>query len=527
MNMKKINISILALGIIPIITSCDSYLDTLPDDRAEVNSVEKVQSLLTTAYPSNTSAMVLEISSDNVMDNGTLYKTQPNIDKAYRWEEIETTGNDDPKSLWQSTYTAVATANEALNGLATLAESSKTKGIKAEALLCRAYSMFSLANTFCMAYDPTKAQSTYLGLPYPKVSGVSVNERGTLEELYANINEDIEEALPLLDDSYLTVPKYHFNAKAAYAFAARFNLFYLKYDKAIEYATKALGNVPQSLLRQTSSYIGLAGVDDISNAYIRSGQNCNFMMQTAYSLVGRIFTSSSYRRYCSARPIVANELFWAKMPWAPAGGSTNNSLCESHLLFGSNQSVYYPKMMEIFEVTDKINQTGFAHIVNVPFTADETLLVRAEAKAMLKKYNEAVEDINLWISVRCSKKKSGTAPVPVMTAESIKTFMEGLREVPSVIVDDTQRGVRKPLHPQGYTVEAGEQTAIIQFILQMRRIETWQQGMRMQDIKRWGIEFSHNLEGEKTLEFKAGDYRGAIQIPQDVLAAGIEPNPRD
>ena len=49
----------------------------------------------------------------------------------------------------------------------------------------------------------------YPGLPYPKQAGISVDERGTLAQLYQNINDDIEQALPLLNDSYLAVPKYH------------------------------------------------------------------------------------------------------------------------------------------------------------------------------------------------------------------------------------------------------------------------------------------------------------------------------
>src|SRR3712207_6883833 len=72
--------------------------------------------------------------------------------------------------------------------------------------------MFRLSNAFCMAYDSTKAK-TYLRLPYPKVSGVSVDERGTLAELYANINADIEAALPNVSDSHLKTPKYHFNRR--------------------------------------------------------------------------------------------------------------------------------------------------------------------------------------------------------------------------------------------------------------------------------------------------------------------------
>lgn len=51
-----------------------------------------------------------------------------------------------------------------------------------------------------------------------------------MKELYAKINKDIEEALPLVNDGIYKVPKYHFNKKAAYSFAARFNLYYKNLD---------------------------------------------------------------------------------------------------------------------------------------------------------------------------------------------------------------------------------------------------------------------------------------------------------
>ena len=153
--------------------------------------------------------------------------------------------------LWNNGYASAAVANEAL---AVIGNDASLRGQRAEALLCRAYAMFQTANIFCMAYDPQKADE-YLGIPYPKEPGVSVEERGTLRQTYENINADIEEALPLLDDNHLKVPKYHFNTKAAYAFAARFNLFYHNYDKAIEYATRALGNNVAGVLRNIASYM--------------------------------------------------------------------------------------------------------------------------------------------------------------------------------------------------------------------------------------------------------------------------------
>ena len=74
-------------------------------------------------------------------------------------------------------------------------------------------------------------------------------------------------------------------------------------------------------------------------------------------------------------------------------------------------------------------------------------------------------------------------------------------------------------------------TNLIHAILQLRRIETYMQGLRFQDIKRYGLEICHMVDGEPTLQFKAGDQRGAIQLPQDVttkgLENGLEPNPRN
>ena len=60
----------------------------------------------------------------------------------------------------------------------------------------------------------------------------------------------------------------------------------------------------------------------------------------------------------------------------------------------------------------------------------------------------------------------------------------------------------------------------------MRRLEVRQQGYRFYDVKRYGIEYAHFLTGEEPAVFKAGDLRGAIQIPSDVVKAGMQKNPR-
>ena len=95
------------------------------------------------------------------------------------------------------------------------------------------------------------------------------------------------------------------------------------------------------------------------------------------------------------------------------------------------------------------------------------------------------------------------------------------------ITSNAVRSVRKKLNPQGFTVAAGSQENIIELILQMRRIETCFEGLRFQDLKRYGIEYEHIIDGESPVTFKAGDLRGAIQLPNDVLEAGLPANPRE
>lgn len=526
MRKNKLYIMSVAFLALALTTSCDDFLDKMPDDRAEVNTEEKVTSILVSAYPTHSSNFILELTSDNVLDNGQEYSTSKTKEEAYRFQDITSEGNDDPKSLWNSYYGAVAAANQALQSIEELGNPASLSGQRAEALLCRAYSMYRLATTFCMAYNPDKADE-YMGLPYPLKPETTVKpkyERGTLRQLYENINKDIEEALPNVSEDIYTQPKYHFNKKAAYAFAARFNLYYMNYDKTIEYANAVLGNNPASVLRDFTQYLSL-GRTDIGNAYPKASDPSNLLLMTSYSLAGRALTDTFYPRFSHGRPVVTYETFWAGGPWGV--GSTNNTLYYASKLYGTNQSVAFAKLEEFWEYTDKVNGTGYAHIVDPVFTTDETLLCRAEAYALKKDYTNAITDINMWITSHTYVTK-GTAVRPTMTEESINAFMDNLDYEPIVLESDKQRSIKKKLNPQGFTVEAGTQENVIELILHMRRLETLYQGLRIQDLKRYGIEFSHPVDGESEVPlFKAGDLRGAIQLPSDVIVAGLPANPRE
>lgn len=536
---------VMAAAVMMSMTSCNDFLDKLPDDRAELNQVEKVTSLLIGAYPNESANLVMELSSDNVTDNGSAYGTSVVMEQLYKFQENIDEGSDCPKYVWEGYYSSVAVANQCIEALDDLGIGMCHE--RAEAQLIRAYSMFQLANVFCMAWNPEKADE-YMGLAYPTQPQKVVTakyERGTLRELYAKINEDIETALESIDDNKYKTPKYHFNHKAAYAFAARFNLFYMNYEKAIKYANEVLGADPKALMRDYEPYNTLGRVD-MGNLWIRTTESANIMLIAANSTAGRNLCGGSNPRFHHNSNMASYETYWPAMPWG--SGSSNNTLYYSHNLYGTNQAVSFPKLDEQFEYTDKINGIGYAHIVDPVFTGDETLLVRAEAYALSKQYDLAIADINTWIETHCEAvheevdEKSGAKSYterPVMTIANNNAFWNSLDYAPAVPEGNRDRSIRKKFNPQGFTIEgvvngetpdgefqASTQENLLQMILHMRRMEMLYQGDRFVYLKRYGIEFAHPVAGKDPVEFKAGDLRGAIQLPIDVIQAGQVPNPR-
>ena len=64
--MKSNKLILFLAGICLALTSCNDFLDRLPDDRAELNSLDKVAKFLSSAYGTHSNAFVHEYASDNV-----------------------------------------------------------------------------------------------------------------------------------------------------------------------------------------------------------------------------------------------------------------------------------------------------------------------------------------------------------------------------------------------------------------------------------------------------------------------------
>lgn len=513
--MKRIiNISAILLAV----TSCANFLDTTPDDRIDVDSAEKISKLLVSAYPAASTMLISELSSDNAKDNGAQYDTYGQVcQQAYQWDDMTVEDTDAAKAVWDAHYNAVASANMALEAIASLGDDESLASYKGEALICRAFAHFQLANLFCMPYSAETAETT-LGIPYTLKPETEVMPedvtRGTLAETYALIEADVEAGLELIDDEVYNVPKYHFNKKAAYAFAARFYLYYHKFDKVIECADVVLGGQPESMVRDWKTFGELATDFELRcNTYISHNEPCNLLLLTANSLWPYVHGPYAIGlRYGNAMPILLDEVLPG--PWGSYA-----QLYMSSGVWGFEQKFSFPKMNGYFEYTDKTAGIGYLHLVNVAFSADETLLCRAEANLLKSTpdIDKAVADINILLNSMAGLTK---------TKDELVRYYSSVDFTPLHLKSDSQRTIKKKLNPQGFEVQKGDVEELIHCVLHLRRVVTVHEGLRWNDIKRYGIEISHNVSGADNIDLLVDDPRRAVQLPLEVIAAGLEANPR-
>ena len=492
--------------------SCNGFLDEMPDNRTELNTDQKIAKLLVSAYADASPNELFELYSDNSDDSGPTYGYYKlSEQECYHWQDTKEEYQDTPNSLWGSYYSAIAAANMALDAIEEKGNPASLDPQRGEALVCRAYCHFMLANIFCNAYDTHASQS--LGVPYMEEVETTVSpryERGTLEEVYRKVERDLLEGIGLISDDSYSVPKYHFTRKAAYAFAARFYLYYMKpdfsnCDRVIDFATRVLGTNPADLLRNWEALGNLSVNGNVqADAYIASSNEANLLISSTVSNWGAI--GSDYLigpRYFHNQTLATSET------------------CLSSGLWGSSDYFYLKPFSTNGFVASILRKSGlyegtYLYYMPVLFSTDETLLCRAEAYALKKMYSQSAADITSW-------QRAYTRNKSVLTPEQINTYYDRM----SFYTPFTQQTPKKKLAPD-FTIEEGMQENFIHCILHIRRITTLHEGMRWPDIKRYGILiYRRDMANQRvTDEMPPNDLRYAIQIPRSVIVAGIQPNPR-
>jgi hypothetical protein len=494
--MKRLFLYASCFLLIAAGSSCKKYLEKEPDNRAKIDSPEKVSELLGTAYPQGNYQPFAETMSDNVVDIGyDVGGSAGNvIHDPFYFVDTKENQQDSPEYYWYSCYSAIAAANQALATISKVANPDDYSAQKGEALVARAYAHFMLVNFFSKFYDEATA-GTAPGIPYvtePENVFIKKYERKTVAYVYEMIEKDLLEGMPLIQDKVYKVPKYHFNKAAAYAFATRFYLFKKQYDKVIQYANLAIpgNNFAANLRGWNSTYKNITDVTELFKIYAKATEPANLLLVETSSIWARYFYTSRYGVDDSKQ----SQIF--PRPDPLTGGNLAYSLYSV-----SSDHKLIPKINEYFVKVSVNAEIGLPYVMVPLFTVEEVLFNRAEAYAYTNNIAGAIADLNTFASKRINNYTPATHTI---TEAKIKQVFN---------TNDIKAGV-------------------IGAILYYKRAEFIHEGMRWFDILRYKMPVQHTTapgpSGNTTLlaELTADDPRKVIQIPASTELAGLEQNPR-
>lgn len=479
MTIKKKIIYLLLSSV--LWSSCNDYLEVTPDNRQELRTLNDLKEMLVFAY-SEGSYTFIEWRTDNALaiaDN----QQQDWLHENFRFQPVVSyEGQDTPSYLWDKNYYAIAHANQVLLSLDEVENTDQAlfNAIKGEALVCRAYNHFILATIFCQHYDAATASSE-MGVPYVDKAETELivqYERGTLEETFRAIEKDLLEGIPLLNDSYLKGSgKYHFNTKAAHAFASRFYLYKKEWDKCIEYSNKVLGaqGVDAGLCRNAEGVFKGNSSKEIAAQFADVRDRANLLAVRKETLV----VTRAYKGY-RARSEHIRSIFNKSV----TGSSDYRAMVYSY----SSQAAFIPKFGEYFRYTTATS--GYPYYIHIELRAEESLLNRMEAYLAKGDTDKFLEDYNYFASTRYRN-------VGQLSLEDVKAYYK----------KDTEE-------------------ALFQLLIDERRKEFFEEGLRWWDVKRFNIPIEHiDVEGN-VFVLESVDLKKVLQIPQSAISKGLSPNPR-
>ena len=274
--MKRINILLTIVALMPVFTACDKLLDLEPyqsiSEGLSLESDLNVKKVLNGAYtqfddPSIYGGCILRNAEllgagDECLWTGTYTGPRQIFNKQMN------ASNEDATDQWLDSYEVVNIANNVLSALDVVDEEDRDR-IEGEALFLRSLMFFDLVRFYARQYKFGETNSQYgvplVLIPTREIDQTSYVKRNTVEEVYNKVIEDLTTAvskLPEENDVYAT-------SGAANALLARVYLQKGDYAKARDAASSV---IESGLYELQPAYAEVFNNDDNSSEDIFATQ---------------------------------------------------------------------------------------------------------------------------------------------------------------------------------------------------------------------------------------------------------------
>ncbi|WP_164123241.1 RagB/SusD family nutrient uptake outer membrane protein [Sphingobacterium sp. xlx-130] len=373
--------------------------------------------------------------------------------------------------VYRTFYRIIGNANAVLDNIDLLdAPDDQKARLKSQALVLRAYAYSYLVQYYGKRYDVANKPNSQPGVPLPLSQKDNKMPRVSVEEVYAAINKDLDDAIGL--NVATRADKSQTNVWIAKGLKARVALTMQDYDNAIKYAREVINSQSFKLMTVAEYKTGFnnAGLSEFMWASMPSEDQGDtfgsYFAQIAYN------ANTSFQR---ANPKRINSVLYDFLPatdvrktmWEPTPTQANFPLPASNF-------VRQPFMSRKFSIKAAGGTLGDVSLMRL----SEMYLIEAESYA--------------------SKGQSGPAQDVLHEINSVRN--------PSA-VKSTKIG-----------------NELLKEIWNYRRVELWGEGFRFLDLKRLNQDMDRNTVPNYTsaavggfMLVKAGDDRWQFLIPRSEM----------
>ena len=387
-----------------------------------------------------------------------------------RWTAHRSDVNVLSQFPYEMYYRFIGNANIGIANLdkAVVPQSEKNM-LKGEALALRAFSYFNLVQLYGKRYDAAAKPNAQLGVPLVLEPTTEGKARNTVEDVYTQINKDLDAAAALLTSS--RVNKSHINLNVVKGLQARVALVQQNWANAAKYAAEArTGYMPMSAAQYADGFQDIAnsewmwGFDHLEDQTEYFGGYHSYISCNYNSTVIRTYPKAmNSLLYNQISPTDVRAKMWVRTPTAA-------------------NSIVPPGGVRVPFINQKFRLPGVpstSAMGDVPYMrAAEMYLIEAEAKVRLGDNAGAATVLNSLVRTRDAN-----------------------------YVTSTKTG-----------------TALLDEILLHRRIELWGEGHRFLDLKRTNAPLNRNGANHIAsvvllYDVAPGDVRWEFLIPRREINA--------
>ncbi|MGE5406415.1 MAG: RagB/SusD family nutrient uptake outer membrane protein, partial [Methanosarcina sp.] len=397
----------------------------------------------------------------------------------YQWTAHRGESTTKTYFAWRMYYRVIENANIIINNIDDVSGDPALKNaIKGEALCYRAWAHFQLVQLYGKRYDATTLPNSQPGIPVMLTLNYDGQPRNTVEEVYSQINKDLDDAIVNLA-GYSRANNSHFNINVAHGLKARVAL--TQQNWALAASEAVLARTGFNLMTNTEYVLGF---NDYKNkewlwgSKVVPDQTTYFYSFFAY--MSRNFSSTNIR----GNPKAINSALYNNTAF------TATDVRKANFDPTGAHASLYPPLLSSF--TKK------------PYTSQKFLAVSdADSRGDIV-YMRAAE----------------------MYLIEAEAYARNGQEALARTALNTLRKNRETV-PANYVASANTGAALINEIMLNRRLELWGEGFRFTDLKRLNLPLNrtganHSVSLCIETSIPAGDVRWQWLIPKAELDANRE-----